>query len=47
MAYDQTEFLLTQPLQSTLSENLARIRKIAEGSSELLVNEFLLSGPQQ
>ena len=44
MAYDQTEFLLTQPLQSTLSENLARIRKIAEGSSDLLVNEFLLSG---
>lgn len=38
------EQLLQQPIYAKLDENLKQIRTIAEGSSDLLVNEFVLSG---
>ena len=44
MEQNQTEQLLRQPIAPKLTQNLEQIRTIAEGSSDLLVNEFVLSG---
>lgn len=41
---NETEYLLRQPVIANLEQNIACIQKIAEGSSDLLVNRFLLSG---
>lgn len=38
------EVMLTEPILPDYQENLNQIREIAESSSDLLVNEFLLSG---
>ena len=39
MEQNQTEQLLRQPIAPKLTQNLEQIRTIAEGSSDLLVNE--------
>ncbi len=39
-----TEYLLQQPINANYNDNLRTIRAIAEGSSDLLVNEFVLCG---
>ena len=44
MQKNHTEILLQQTISPQLSVNLSKIRTIAEGSSDLLVNEFVLSG---
>ena len=44
MSQNETERLLNQFILPDLSQNLRQIRSIAEGSSDLLVNEFVLSG---
>ena len=44
MQQNHTEILLQQTISPQLSVNLSKIRTIAEGSSDLLVNEFVLSG---
>ncbi len=44
MPENQIEFLLTQNILPDYAANLACIKQIAEGSSDLLVNEFVLSG---
>ena len=44
MEQNQTEQLLRQPIAPKLTQNLEQIRTIAEGSSDLLVNDFVLSG---
>ncbi|WP_298483369.1 spore germination protein [uncultured Ruminococcus sp.] len=44
MSQNETERLLNQFILPDLSQNLRQIRTIAEGSSDLLVNEFVLSG---
>ena len=44
MEQNQTEQLLRQPIAPKLTQNLEQIRTIAEGPSDLLVNEFVLSG---
>lgn len=41
---NETEFLLQQPILANLDENITQIKKIAKGSSDLLVNRFILSG---
>lgn len=41
---NQVEQLLQEPIYANLAENLRQIQTIAEGSSDLLVNEFVLSG---
>ena len=43
MQQNHTEILLQQTISPQLSVNLSKIRTIAEGSSDLLVNEFLFS----
>lgn len=43
MPENKIEMLLEQPVLSNFTENLQQVRTIAEGSSDLLVNEFFLS----
>ena len=44
MKENHLEQLLRQPIRPRFPENLTQIRNIADGSSDLLVNEFFLSG---